>query len=137
MGSQRIRWLLVTLHGLCHQLSETREKVDAHAGMKTIRIDAADGEEAELRLLAQGHEGCGTDLVGFLAEQEIALCIPHLAAARVRRQRSRASSVSAAPGPRSGSTVSIGVAEPVSPRPIIRAIRRRRRRLRQWLVATR
>jgi hypothetical protein len=57
--------------------------------MKAIGIDAADGQEADLAFFAERHQRGGAHFVRFAAEQEVALGIAHLAAARLAAAEKR------------------------------------------------
>ncbi len=50
--------------------------------MKTVCVRAADGEKSNLRFLAERNQCGGSDLVRFLAEQEVSLRVTNLAASR-------------------------------------------------------
>ena len=74
--------VLIALQRSCDQVPDTRQEIDAHARVKTVRIGAADGEEADFALVAKRHERHRTDFVGVVVKQEVALGVAHLAASR-------------------------------------------------------
>src|SRR5210317_376962 len=73
---------LETLERSRHQVAQARQEIDAHAGMEAVAVDAANGEEANLRAVAEGYQGSGSDVLRIVPEQELTLRVADSAAAR-------------------------------------------------------
>src|SRR5690606_38446199 len=67
---------------LAHEIADARQELRAHCRMETLGIGAADCEQTEAGLGSERHEGDGADLDIVRTEQEIALTVTDLSAAR-------------------------------------------------------
>ena len=65
----------------CHEVAEAREEIDAHSGMEAIGIVAADGKEADLRIVTERNQCSRAYVVCVFTKQEVALAVANLAAA--------------------------------------------------------
>ncbi len=64
------------------EIADARQEINAHARMKAVGIVAANGEKADLGLVAKRHECDRADFLGIVLEQEFSLRIPNLPTAR-------------------------------------------------------
>ena len=65
----------VPFQGPGDEFAQAGEKVDAHTGMKAVRVDTADRDKTDVGLVPERHECSGADLLGVVLEKEVALVI--------------------------------------------------------------
>src|SRR5579862_9404736 len=71
------------------QLREPPEKLSAHAGMEAVAVSAAERQQPERALVTEGYQRHRAQLGAFRAEQEFALRVTRLAAARLAAREQR------------------------------------------------
>jgi len=65
--------VLIASQCSCDEVPDARQEINAHARMEAVGIVAANGEKANLGLVAERHERDRADFLSIVLEQEISL----------------------------------------------------------------